>query len=90
MSLASPPYTFLLYLAAREKKNRCIGCSTPEEYGMASVCSIGTAYLDPLPHNLALLVPSLLTLHCQLGLRIMELCCLLISIGFQNICKSSN
>ena len=30
-SLASPPYTFLLYLAAMEKNSLCIGCSTHDE-----------------------------------------------------------
>ena len=79
-SLTSPPYTFLLYLAAREKKNLCIGCSTQEEYVMASACSIGAACLDPLQHNLALLVLSLLTLHSQWGLRIMGFCRLLIKV----------
>ena len=51
---------------------------------------MGAAYLDPLQHNRARLVPSLLTLYCQCGLNMVDFNSLLTIVGLPNICRSSN
>ena len=67
-----------------------MGWSTHDEYVRANACSMGAAYLDPLQHSRARLVPSLLTLYCQCGLNIIGFNALSIRTGFPNICRSSN
>ena len=89
-SFASPPYTLRFSWAAIAKNKHCIGCSTHDEYVIASACSIGAASFDPLQHSRALLVPFRFTLYCQCGRRIICLCFWSRRTGSPNIWSSVN